>query len=109
MYQSKFVSKFRMVDGIKIKCKPLSKTAVKRLASNLSELDKQPFSEMKAQAFRNNRLKLREMGIRVSNFDSNQELLAWCQAYQNDQLEQFESQLLKQRSGFPIFDSVFRI
>ena len=108
MYKSKFVQKTRLVNGIEVKCKPLTKTAVRRLSSNITELLLQPPSEMRDQGIKNNKQKLREMGVKVRNFDKG-ELRAWLKAYLSDDLEQFETELLKQRSRFPLFDSIFRI
>lgn len=108
MYKSKFVQKTRLVNGIEVKCKPLTKAAVRRLSSNITELLFEPPSKMRDQAIKNNEQKLREMGVKVRNFDTG-ELRVWLKAYLSDDLERFETQLLKQRSGFPLFDSIFRI
>ena len=108
MYKSKFVQKTRLVNGIEVKCKPLTKTAVRRLSSNITGLLLESPSEMRDQGIKNNRQKLREMGVKVNSFEI-PELTAWLKAYLSDDLERFETQLLKQRSGFPLFDSIFRI
>ena len=108
MYKSKFVRKTRMVNGIEVKCKPLTKTAVRRISSNISELLSEPPSPMRNQAISNNRQRLREMGARPWNFEID-ELRGWLDAYLSDDLERFEAELLRQRMRFPLFESVFRI
>lgn len=88
VYKSKFVRKTRMVNGIEVKCKPLSKSVVKRVAANLESLLKDEPSEMRTQAINNNKRKLAEMGI--PPFDNTRVRLAWCDAYLDDSLEQWE-------------------
>ena len=88
VYKSKFVRNTRIVNGIEVKCKPLSKSAVKRISKNLELLLNDEPSEMRTQAINNNKRKLAEMGI--PPFDNTRVRLAWCDAYLDDSLEQWE-------------------
>ena len=108
MYKSKFVSQTRMVNGIEVKSKPISKSVVRRLAANLEEHWSTEPSELRDQAIRNNQQRLREMGIKVRSFDQT-ELKGWLKAYLSDDLEQYETKLLRERSRFPLFEEIFSI